>query len=171
MNRFFILCSFLLLLAQSTFAQNKPINMYSSITVFDTSATGGVSGFTSRWIPVGKLEFFTLFATLRSGGSSFTAEVNDSLGFDIDYEIYHSLVRPTADSSGFTKKGDSGVYTEAMSFTTADTSYTKQYISLNVSSPALAACGFIRFRIDKDAINAKTVTKNVNLELILFRQN
>lgn len=124
-NKIFWAAYFMILVASFQYLtaqeQAKPYEVFDQIIA-------GAGADTSAWVPIGSYKYVTLFAKLYTTSNSFALAINDSLGFDIDYDLHPGegvtgKILPVDDTIGYTKKGDAGVKVEAMTFAIADTAY------------------------------------------------
>lgn len=158
-----------LLLASPVFAQSN-IESYewSNKVVFNAVDMSGTAADSSAWIYIGGMHYFGAYFTL-SHDSTFWVKsiISDSLGFDIDYELWHGYTNPTTSSSGFRPKSTL-TQTELASFTVADTAWVNTYQSLHTISTPISPGTWIRFISNKDAKNV--LTKSYYLTMLLWRQ-
>jgi len=162
---------FLFLWAGAVFAQSESVlqgHAWRNSIVFDKIDLTGAASDTSAWIYIGDYQYFTLYDSIYTDSSNFDLALDDSLGFDIDYELYHGYRRPTASTGGDRPKSTL-TQTEVKSFTIADTAWVATYQSLHtLSSVAVSPSTWIRFYINKDAKHV--LTRHLRLLCILWRQ-
>lgn len=144
--------------------------------LLEDQSLAGADEIITAWIPIKDYQYFGLGFVFKTDCTYFETAIDDSLGFDIDYEVSYIADQPTT-NEGFYPYS-LGSMPEVMSFTITDTTekyesltnQIRQYQSLHVISTPLSPAYWIRFHIEKDAIHEKTVASLLKYSLYFFRQ-